>query len=391
MIAETARRDGGQGPAEEGPWLVFSDDWGRHPSSCQHLIRHLLPRHSVLWVNTVGTRRPSLGGYGLRRGVEKVSGWLLRRERRRSEAGPVVLNPVMWPSFRSAAGRGLNRWLLERAVRRALGGRRAPVAITTLPIVADLVGRLAVDRWVYYCVDDLSKWPGLDGQALEEMESELVQRVDGIVAVSHRLAARLAQLGRSSGVLSHGVDLEHWVARAGPPVELAGLERPLVVFWGVVDRRLEVAWLEALAHRLDRGTLLLAGPSNDPDPALARLPRLARSGPIPYDRLPEVGREAGVLIMPYADLPVTRAIQPLKLKEYLATGRPTVVRSLPATEPWADCCDVVATAEAFADGVLERLATGLPPAQREARRRRLVQESWTHKAQLFETMVLGTS
>ena len=60
--------------------------------------------------------------------------------------------------------------------------------------------------------------------------------------------------------------------------------------------------------------------------------------------------------MPYADLPVTRAMQPLKLKEYLATGKPVVVRDLPATEPWADCLDVAETPEAFAAAVRRAVA-----------------------------------
>ena len=47
------------GPAG-GSLLVFADDWGRHPSSCQHLVRRLLDRHQVYWVNTIGTRTPRL-------------------------------------------------------------------------------------------------------------------------------------------------------------------------------------------------------------------------------------------------------------------------------------------------------------------------------------------
>ena len=46
--------------SEDAPLLVFSDDWGRHPSSCQHLVRHLLPRRRVTWVNTIGMRPPRL-------------------------------------------------------------------------------------------------------------------------------------------------------------------------------------------------------------------------------------------------------------------------------------------------------------------------------------------
>jgi len=59
--------------------------------------------------------------------------------------------------------------------------------------------------------------------------------------------------------------------------------------------------------------------------------------------LARAGSAADVIIMPYADRPVTRAMQPLKLKEYLATGKPVVVRNLPATRGWTDCLDLADT------------------------------------------------
>src|SRR5262245_8337679 len=48
---------------ETPPLLVFSDDWGRHPSSCQHLIRRLRQDFPVLWVNTIGTRQPKANSF----------------------------------------------------------------------------------------------------------------------------------------------------------------------------------------------------------------------------------------------------------------------------------------------------------------------------------------
>ncbi len=87
--------------------------------------------------------------------------------------------------------------------------------------------------------------------------------------------------------------------------------------------------------------------------------------------------------MPYADLPVTRAMQPLKLKEYLATGRPVIVNQLPSTEPWIDCLDSACNPEQFASLVLLRLRTGLPGSQRSGRER-LEHESWAAKARIFE-------
>ena len=58
------------------PLLVFSDDWGRHPSSCQHLIHHLLGDYSVTWVNTIGMRPPRFDLLTVKRGLEKLNGWI---------------------------------------------------------------------------------------------------------------------------------------------------------------------------------------------------------------------------------------------------------------------------------------------------------------------------
>src|SRR4051812_50229003 len=82
------------------PLLVFSDDWGRHPTSCQHLVRHLLPEQPVLWVNLIGTRRPRLDLATARRGLEKLGQWL--RPSAPAESLPAnlrVVSPKVWPGL----------------------------------------------------------------------------------------------------------------------------------------------------------------------------------------------------------------------------------------------------------------------------------------------------
>jgi hypothetical protein len=384
-------------PDAAPPLLVFADDWGRHPSSCQHLVRRLLPRREVIWVNTIGTRPPRLDRTTVRRGWEKARQWLRAASTNSGPApaavGPRVFNPRMWPWMSSTLDRKLNRRLLARQLGPIVDRLPAPpVVVTTLPVVADLVGVLPAARWVYYCVDDFSLWPGLDGAALRRLEDRLVHRVDDVVAVSEPLRDRIAAMtGRPVRLLTHGVDLDSWSDGPSTPVAaLDRLERPLVVFWGVVDRRMDVEFVRRLASDLGRGTIVLAGPHNDPDPALLALPRVVCTGSLPFEQLPGLAREAAVLVMPYADLPVTRAMQPLKLKEYLATGRSVVVRDLPATRAWADALDLAATPAAFSHAVRLRMGGGLPAEQARARGR-LAGESWTTKAQTFERWVDGAA
>jgi glycosyltransferase involved in cell wall biosynthesis len=300
------------------------------------------------------------------------------------------LNPRMWPWFTTRFDRVLNRRLLLHQLAPLLRALpEPPVAVTTLPIVADLIGPLPVRRWVYYCVDDFGQWPGLDGATLAALEETVVRRADVLIAVSDHLRDRLAGLGRDAHLLTHGTDLDFWSRpAAGPPAVLDGLERPLVVFWGLLDRRMDLEFVRRLAADLDGGTVVLAGPENEPDPALKALPRVVATGVLPFADLPRLAREAAVLVMPYADLPVTRAMQPLKLKEYLATGRPVVVRDLPANRAWADALDLAATPDVFSRVVRERLRTGLPADQAQARQC-LAHESWAEKARAFSSIVMS--
>jgi glycosyltransferase involved in cell wall biosynthesis len=366
--------------------VVFSDDWGRHPSSCQHLVRELLSRYDVLWVDTIGTRPMRFDFYTLRRGFGKLAGWFKRSPSANDDATPKpdVWKPVMWPSFASRFSRALNKRLLARGLIERIGSRR-PVVLTTIPVVADLVGVISARRWIYYCVDDFAVWPGLDGSTLQAMEAELVRKVDDVVVVSEPLQQRLKSLGRSSTLLTHGVNLEYWKIGENDPAHFNGVERPIVLFWGLVDRRLNVDWIAALAEKMTSGTIAFVGPQQDVDARISALPRVKFFDTVPSETLPSLANAASVLIMPYADLPVTQAMQPLKFKEYLATGKPVAVSRLPSTVAWADAADVVDSADEFAAAVVKRTTVGVDPSQLEARRR-LTGESWAAKAEQLERL-----
>jgi len=374
------------------PLIVFADDWGRHPSSCQHLVRRLLGDHAVTWVNTIGMRPPRPDRATARRVARKLRGWARPAATAAGPAGPAptVVEARMWPWFRSSFDRALNRELLARQLMSRIAAMpRPPVVVTTVPVVADLIGRLPVARWVYYCVDDFGTWPGLDREAMGVLDGRLIRSADVLIAAGEALRERLGRLGRESHLLTHGVDLGHWAV--GPEVVLPrvdALEPPLVVFWGLVDRRTDAGFVRALDSALPAGTIVLVGPADDPDPSLGQLRRVVRLPAMPYDHLPALARRASVLIMPYADLPVTRAMQPLKLAEYMATGRPVVARRLPAMRPWADAIDLAETPEDFAAAVRLRIQTGLPEPQRRARDR-LGAEGWPAKARLFEDWAFG--
>jgi glycosyltransferase involved in cell wall biosynthesis len=253
-----------------------------------------------------------------------------------------------------------------------------------------VIEELPAQRRVYYCVDDFSVWPGLDGQAMRSMEARLLERVDSVIVVSETLLAKFHEWKGPIDYLEHGVDLEFWKLPETSTVarELVKSEDPIIMFWGVVDRRMDMGFLTRLNNDLREGSIVLIGPEDNPPEELAALSRVVRAPAVPFERLPQLAGSAAVLIMPYADMPVTRAMQPLKLKEYLATGKPVVVSDLPASRRWNAALDLAATPEDFSEIVRDRIVSGLPDSQKGARLL-LSEESWNAKAALFLDWVQG--
>ncbi|QDU34390.1 Putative teichuronic acid biosynthesis glycosyltransferase TuaH [Poriferisphaera corsica] len=324
----------------------------------------------------------------------------------------------MYPGFRSDWQRRFNKSRLTKAINQnwqnlGIHPSQSPathrIILTTLPITADLVPELPA-QWVYYCVDDFSQWPGCDQHVMDTMERQLVSDVDQIICVSQTLRSRIASMGRTdTRLLTHGIHLDHW---SKPPTHtqnlpsniaaklnwLSSINGPIFLFWGLIDERLDLDFVDQLSRTARRagGKLVLTGPEAKPNPRLHQLmgegptglavPGLSMTGNIPYQFLPHFAHAADVLVMPYIDAPVTHAMQPLKLKEYLATGKPVICRNLPATHAWCDACDLASDPHAFTDIAMLRSRVGIDPHHTHARQR-LHNESWSEKTALLYSLL----
>ena len=158
-------------------FVVFSDDWDRHPSSCQHLFRRIARDHRVLWVNTIGLRAAKADKFTLLRGLEKLKEW--SRPLRRISEDFWVLAPIMLPISGGLAGR-LNVQLVAATVRHVMRrmGLRRPILWSSIPTAVDYVGRLGESAVVYYVTDDYSLWPGGNPERIRAADESLAARAE---------------------------------------------------------------------------------------------------------------------------------------------------------------------------------------------------------------------
>lgn len=370
-------------PESRHNFVVFSDDWGRHPSSCQHLFAQLGRRHRVLWVNTIGLRAAKADGFTARRAMEKFAQW--SRPLRQVGDDFFVYDPVMLPAAGGLTGQINRRWVARR-LRRVLWrcGMARCVLFASAPTAAEYVGLLDERAVVYYVTDDYRFWPGGNSDAIAAQDALLTQRADLLLPVSEALAAGRNGRGRLE-LLPHGVDLEHFAqaddALPVPP-DLADIPRPRLCFFGLIYEKTDLDLLAALARREPQKHVVLIGPVKTDVSPLAALPNVHVLGPKHYAELPAYLRQMDVLLLAYrADEQIARSA-PLKIRECLAAGKPVVARSVPDLRRFADLIHLADDDESFIRAC--RVACEQTPIDPARLRAAVAADTWSARAEQVE-------
>lgn len=362
------------------PLVMFGEDWGGLPSSTQHLARHFANSRRVVWVNSIGLRRPKLAVSDVRRAGKKISRMFTKRNSPAGIASQVpeemnVVNPraVSWPGSRLA--RQVNRRLIGSQLREALAELHIeqPVFWTSLPSAVDVVGEIDEAAVVYYCCDDFESLAGVDHGPVGGMERELAASADLIFSTSQKLAEKFD--GQHLESLPHGVDFDLFSTPAPRPIDLP--TGRVALFYGSLSSWLDLDLVRDLARMRPDWNLVLIGSNSIDLSSLERITNIHILGPRAHNLLPGYVQHADAALLPFLDTPQIRACNPLKLREYLASGTPVVSTDFPALDPYRKLISVATGASAFSTA-LDGLETS--SLSRAARRALVYGESWKSRA-----------
>lgn len=241
-----------------------------------------------------------------------------------SEVGPnlVVVVPQLRPGQDSA---DCSRQALEELCSRYSVER--PIAWFYTPMALEFAGHLPVALTIYDCMDELSLFRGASPQ-LGRLEHELFARADLVFTGGRSLCEAKKGLHHAVFCFPSGVDIEHYRGartRGEDPADQAAIVGPRLGFFGVIDERMDLPLLEAVAAARPTWQLVMIGPIVKIDSAsLPRLPNIHYLGAKTYGELPAYLAGWDVAMMPFALNDSTRFISPTKTLEYLAGGKPVV-------------------------------------------------------------------
>ncbi|WP_448208057.1 UDP-galactopyranose mutase [Azospirillum sp. sgz302134] len=247
----------------------------------------------------------------------------------REEEGVLILVPRLPAAMGEAEAETAQRMLLDQHL--AEDGVVDPILWYYTPMSLGFSGHLRGSLVVYDCMDELSAFHGAPPE-LVERERQLLKRADLVFTGGVSLYEAKRSLHTNAHAFPSSVDVAHFAAARSiteEPEDQAAIAHPRLGFYGVIDERLDVELLDAVAQARPDWQFVLVGPVVKIDPArLPRHPNIHYLGPKVYDDLPHYLAGWDVALMPFARNESTRYISPTKTPEYLAAGRPVVSTSI---------------------------------------------------------------
>lgn len=341
--------------------IYFGNDWSaENRTSSHHVAERLAQRTRVLYIDSPGLRAPKATGRDLRKLYRKLLS-AVRRPRRVGERMWQMSMPQI-PFRRLPFVRRLNvalgRLLVARALKRLGFTRTVSWFVVPHPgYLANAFGETAV---VYYCIDDYAALPDVDTRAVAAMDAHLTRQADQVFVASAPMLQAKRRVQPSAVFAPHGVDVALFRTASNPQLPIApgarDLPGPVIGFYGLIEQWIDLDLIAEIAERRPRWTFLMIGRLAVDATRLKALPNVIFAGPQPYHSLPSWAKAFDVAIVPYR---LTRQVAnsaPLKLREYLATGKPVVAVPAPEIERFAGLVRVARGADEFIHAIEDALA-----------------------------------
>ncbi len=329
--------------SEQRPLIVFAEDWGAHPSSTQHLIKVLCQSRNIIWINSIGLRKPKLTWRDVIRAWHKIVAYFKGNNKRcRSQSQTInsmgfkVISPLVLPCADSRWTIRLNQWLLAKQLAKPLKLMNIddPIIWCSLPTAVDYLALFKDSPSIYYCGDDFGSLAGVDHRDVLHKESQLVPQVSYVFTASKALLSKFPQ--HKSVNIPHGVNYELFNNKPTKRPDDLPKSEHIAGFYGSVSTWIDQELIAHAANLLPNWEFVLIGKVECNVDTLQAIANIHFISPKSHTELPAYIQHWNVALLPFKDNRQIKMCNPLKLREYLASGTPVVSTDFPALEPYKE-------------------------------------------------------
>ena len=277
------------------------------------------------------------------------------------------------------------REMLHAIARRAHG--RKVVFVAQHPEFLPTLSGLPADLTVYEVRDDYAALApdAASRKRIERAHRRMLESSDLVLAISERLVGDIRPIRPDVELTSVGVEREFFEATddSAAPAALRALPHPRIGMIGNLNDRVSWDLLARLARERPDLTLAIVGPvynaSDGTRTAIRQLETMRNVtfvGAVAQHDIPSTIAALDVCLIPYRLSQAVERINPLKLYQYLAAGKPVVSTAIPTVERFGNVVAYCRSDEEFVRAVDGALSSGENANQREARRLAAIPYTW---------------
>jgi glycosyltransferase involved in cell wall biosynthesis len=372
------------------------DWWYHHPHSKNHLMRRFARAgNRVIFVNSISMGlAPLKSGEVLPRIKRKLKSYA--KLARTTEEGITVVSPAVVPFFGSRAATAANRRLLTAQIS-SLAKRRGlskPILWIAIPTAVEVLGQLDESLVIYHVSDkyDANTMDhATDPALIRGLHERAIEAADLIFYSSRKLFSEVTRGKEKSFLLEQAVDFDHWSRLSRGEVSLAAeverIPRPRIGYFGAIE-----PWLidqelikQASQTRPDWQWIFIGNKSRGLD--IEALPNVHFLPPVSYQELPHYAAGFDVCVLPWnTEVPFTSYGSAIKVREYLASGKPVVISPLPEYESMKDVLRIARSREQFLALVEDALKEGGNEGSR-ARQDAVRDGTWDARAEWISGLI----
>jgi len=371
------------------------DWWYHHPHSKAHLMRKFARAgNKVIFINSISMGLPGLAHKDLLPRIKRKLGSYSKLARQTPE-GITVVSPASLPFFGTTA-RAVNRRLIGAQISRLARARglTKPILWIAIPTAADMIGTLGESAVIYHVSDkyDANTMDhATDPALIRRLHEQAIDGADLIFYSGRKLFTEATRGMERSHLLEQGVDYEHWRRVSDGSVEVAPeierIPRPRLGYFGAIEPWLVDQELikRASQERPEWQWIFIGNKSRGLE--IEELPSVHFLPPVPYANLPSYATGFDVCVLPWeTEQSFTSYGSAIKVREYLASGKPVVISPLPEYEPMRDVLRIARTRDDFLRLVDEALHD-TDPAAAATRQASVASGTWDARAEWVSDLI----
>ncbi len=272
-----------------------------------------------------------------------------------------LFTPTKWLPNTLPLGRKLNEISLASQVKGALAS--LTWSATHLWInaheAASLLDAGIAAQSIYDITDDWTKFSGNQTQLelVQKQDHKLCVEAKQVIVCSDQLYEDKRTLCEPNRLhlIPNGVHIDHYVTVTDHSKHSHRLavdwQRPVLGYTGTIHGdRVDVNLVTQIAKSNPNATIAMVGPNllaGEDQTRLSKHSNIVFTGALPYSELPEIMRAFDVCMVPHVMTPFTESLNPIKLWEYLAAGKPIVSTNLAGFRDFPELVHIADTYDGF--------------------------------------------